>query len=259
MKRIFTYGCSFTSWRWPTWPHILQHALPDYQVNDRAFEGKGNIAILHDLLEDDLKHKFTEDDIILIVWTGWTREDRFHDGVWLCDGNIHTGDTHSKEFIENYWSMSNDIMKNTSAIVMANRLFNINHQAHAFDYDDLTSNPAQFRFYEKQKISVDYDFSHLIDALPEKLLFNTMGTQFDNKTWDKHPDILSQLQHATEIMQSINMQVPQETIEFFEQQQQKVITELTNTNGPNQDWNEFRRVFADLFPECTPRFRRKQQ
>lgn len=89
----------------------------------------------------DLHYKFTQDDIICVVWSSWSRLDMIskiathEDDVrphWCQFGNVHSATQDSEElqyYAENLWSLENDIVKNITAIHTANRAFNIDFQA----------------------------------------------------------------------------------------------------------------------------------
>lgn len=86
-KRLFTFGCSFTKYVWPTWANIVasELAIPFWNY---AEGGAGNQYIFNMIMQADALHKFTEDDAIMICWSGVTREDRCIDSEWQLYGNI---------------------------------------------------------------------------------------------------------------------------------------------------------------------------
>lgn len=86
-QRLFTFGCSFTNYIWPTWANIVasELAIPFWNY---AQGGAGNQYIFNMIMQADALHKFTEDDAIMICWSGVTREDRCIDGKWQLYGNI---------------------------------------------------------------------------------------------------------------------------------------------------------------------------
>ena len=105
MKRIFTFGCSFTSFSWPTWADIL---IEDYK--NKGFEGynygrcgAGNQYIFVKLMEANIKYKFTKDDLILVCWTTMQREDRFVNNGWITPGSIYSQNIYTNDFV-NAWA-----------------------------------------------------------------------------------------------------------------------------------------------------------
>jgi hypothetical protein len=90
----------------------------------------GNEHVLQAMVAADLKHTFTDDDIICVLWTSWTREDRiWENNCWGKNGNIITADDDRFKNFMKFFSLENYIMKNITAIRTANRAYNINYQS----------------------------------------------------------------------------------------------------------------------------------
>ena len=70
-KRLFTFGCSFTSWRWPTWNDYIGLNFDEYYSLGCA--GADNKNILYRFLQADKKYKFTSDDCVMIMFTSFNR------------------------------------------------------------------------------------------------------------------------------------------------------------------------------------------
>ena len=185
--RIFIFGCSFTKYKWPTWADMVTYANFSTPVYNWGKEGIGNVAIMHKMLECDLTHQFTNRDLILVQWSTWTREDRFTT-TWGDGGSVFNNPRFDKHFIDKHWHWNNDIVKNSTSIISANRMFNIGFQ---------------FTFYDYQA-SPDFGYQ-ATDHLPdwEKLYRNNLpkiskfpfhaNSNFDNKCHDGHGDIKSHL------------------------------------------------------------------
>lgn len=105
MKRLFTFGCSYTSWTWPTWADILIHEYKQRGIEGYNFGrcGAGNQYIFIKLMEADRKYKFTEEDTVIVEWTTMQREDRFANERWYTPGNIYSQNIYTEEFI-NKWA-----------------------------------------------------------------------------------------------------------------------------------------------------------
>jgi hypothetical protein len=101
-KRLFTFGCSYTKYDWPTWVDFIS-------INfDRTYNygksGAGNYYIYSKLIEANHNHKFNKDDHILIMFTSVVRHDILCDnGDWILSGNIYNSNFYDKRFIEKYW------------------------------------------------------------------------------------------------------------------------------------------------------------
>jgi hypothetical protein len=91
MRRLFTFGCSYTSWYWPTWADLLGRSY-DYSEN-WAVRGLGNRAIVERLSECLLKNKVTKDDTVIVQWTDFHRYDTHYPGInqrsnWRSGGSL---------------------------------------------------------------------------------------------------------------------------------------------------------------------------
>lgn len=100
MKRLFTYGCSFTGYVWPTWADILGR---DYEVFENyGRTGAGNQYIFNALVETHLRRQLTDKDTVAIMWTNVSREDRYVDREWITPGNIYSQDRYPAEFVKDF-------------------------------------------------------------------------------------------------------------------------------------------------------------
>lgn len=84
MSRVFAFGCSFTQYYYPTWADIIGHGKEYYNC---ARIGSGNQLIANRIVDAHTQMAFTEDDIILIMWSNFFRDDYYVDG-WQTKGNI---------------------------------------------------------------------------------------------------------------------------------------------------------------------------
>ena len=211
-RRLFTFGCSYTEYYWETWADIIGRDLgiPYYNY---GLSGCGNSLIAHRMLEADIEHGLSSDDLILVNWTSWWREDRVNPReYWLVRGHIFNNPHYSGEFIKRYWNTYNDTAKNAGAIISSNRAFPIVFQSHMTDYeiDD---------YADALK-----SFSTLVSALPEKHLFDVSNnSKFGGTSADAHPDILCHLNHAIKIYDYCGLTMSEETVEWCNARQEELI------------------------------------
>lgn len=83
-KRLFTFGCSFTQYIWPTWADILGRQFEYFE--NWGLAGAGNLYIFNSIIEANQRHTFTSDDTIVIMWSGLTRVDYYHTNSWAPQG-----------------------------------------------------------------------------------------------------------------------------------------------------------------------------
>jgi|Laugresbdmm110sn_1035088.scaffolds.fasta_scaffold03116_2 hypothetical protein len=98
-KRFFAYGCSYTTYAWPTWADLLGRQYLEYFNYGQP--GAGNQFIFNAVMESDERHKITKDDLVIVQWSGPSREDRYKDNKWLTQGgvaNYYTGPEMTKFF-----------------------------------------------------------------------------------------------------------------------------------------------------------------
>jgi hypothetical protein len=90
MKRLFTFGCSFTKYHYPTWANFLSVDF-DYFEN-WGKSGIGNKAITERIVECHVKNKFTKDDTVIVQWSSHLRYDYslldFLNNGWQINGGI---------------------------------------------------------------------------------------------------------------------------------------------------------------------------
>lgn len=226
IDRIFTFGCSSTNYIWPTWANIISYDL-NCPTQNWGVSGMGNEGIFCRMLECDLINKFTERDLILVLWSSWTREDRFIDDRWQSYGDVHVHN-HSffdEKFIKKYWSMSNDIIKNSTYILSANRMYDIKFQGHTspFYYKNMDLDPT-----EKRIINL-YD-----QHLPQENIF---GPEYKNDPdfslimEDPHPSIMSHLSYVKNVVyKNLGLSLKSST-EFVVDKIQKEIIQLKRTRS----------------------------
>lgn len=187
-KRIFVFGCSWTNYQWPTWADIIRYST-DIPVENWGASGIGNVGIMHRMIECDLVNHFNEDDLIIVQWTSWTREDRVIQGDnWLTTGNVFNNRHYDKKFIEKYWSWDNDVVKNAGAIIAANKMFNISYQFNMLPYKEKETSD-ELRTARLGKLARLFE-SNIpdIDVFP-----NEQNTFFNGNSTDAHPDIKTHL------------------------------------------------------------------
>lgn len=95
MSRLFTFGCSFTNYRWTTWADIIAHKF-DHHYN-WAQSGAGNQFIFNSVMEADQRHRFGQGDTVLICWTSLLREDRYTER-WQTLGNVLDNAMYTKDY-----------------------------------------------------------------------------------------------------------------------------------------------------------------
>jgi hypothetical protein len=76
MRRLFTFGCSYTSYSWPTWSNLISVDFEEY--HNWALSGLGNRAIAERISEANVRYQFTSDDVVIVQWSSHLRNDFWH-------------------------------------------------------------------------------------------------------------------------------------------------------------------------------------
>jgi hypothetical protein len=100
MKRLFTFGCSFTKNNYPTWADILGKEFAYFE--NWGKQGAGNLYIFSSLNECLIKNKLTSDDLVIIMWSSVCREDRYVENKWLTPGDIFLQDLYDRAFVKKF-------------------------------------------------------------------------------------------------------------------------------------------------------------
>ena len=149
-KRFFAFGCSFTKYKWPTWADILGKSFKER--HNYGYEGVGNFYIFKTIMEAITAHKINGDDLVIVQWSGLTREDRYIKGKWMCNGNIFTSKIYDKNFLENYTDVEHFIFRDITLIAAAYELlektkckFIFTSMSPIFEYENKENNTIQFQ------------------------------------------------------------------------------------------------------------------
>jgi hypothetical protein len=195
--KIFAYGCSFTSYNWPSYADVLGL---QYEVYNRGASGSGNERIFY-MLMDDIRHKnIKQDDIVITQWSG---VDRFNylksNKQWIGDGNIllpHNKWIFSK--IKKWYNPKYEYTKSINLILAARALINDIGCKHI----EMSLNPIEpvdSKFLENDLQNTypgDYSF--------EEFSWKTFS---DAEYVDKHPTVLQHYDIAKRITKSLGIQL----------------------------------------------------
>lgn len=100
MKKFLAFGCSFTSYIWPTWADIIAQDFDSYE--NWGSIGGGNQFIFNSIVEALVRGHIKENDTVGIMWTNVSREDRYVDHEWITPGNIYTQEIYDKKFVTKF-------------------------------------------------------------------------------------------------------------------------------------------------------------
>ena len=161
--------------------------------------GLGNIAIQTLILEADIKFKFNSDDIILINWSGWNRNDFYrttvnhtgkYDGWTSGSGSVlHLHPPYKSHFLERYWTLENDYIKNSTAMIYTHKSYGKNIKINGSITDVFGFERKQVdASSDKIKEIIDYYGPHISECIVWDKMYYKCGY-----IKDSHPDILEHM------------------------------------------------------------------
>jgi hypothetical protein len=115
MSRLFTFGCSFTNYRWSTWADCL---APEFDYFENwGQSGGGNQFIFNSVMEADQRHRFGADDTVIVCWTSIDREDRYVDRRWHTPGNAYFAtNVYNPEYLKTHIDERGYLIRDLAAI-----------------------------------------------------------------------------------------------------------------------------------------------
>ena len=113
MSRLFTFGCSFTNYRWSTWADCLAPEFDEFYNWGQS--GGGNHFIFNSVMEADQRHKFGAGDTVIVCWTDINREDRYN-GSWKTFGNIYHNRLYNAEFVHQELGERGNLIRDLACI-----------------------------------------------------------------------------------------------------------------------------------------------
>ena len=125
MRRLFTFGCSFTYFYWPTHADLLGEQFDE--LHNWGLSGLGNRAICERLSECVMHNQFTDDDVIIVQWTDFHRYDWHNPNSfgefcnWRTGGNIWSKPVEI-EWIKDTWDEFSYTLHSMNFIHLGNQL-----------------------------------------------------------------------------------------------------------------------------------------
>lgn len=216
--RIFTFGCSYTKYYWPTWADILRYNYGADVVYNYAHSGAGIGQIMYNIQMADTKHNFNPDtDKIVIQWTQFGREDRYIKEKWSAGGGLPNA-TFDTEWVRKYHDFEFDFICSITMIKTINAAYSnlIKYQYHwnlpeGFHNQTVLTSPLQKKLVELYRD----DFPALFDVYSQH-------EEYPN-TRDGHPTVGAHLKKSKQVVEQLG-------IEPLSQKTEKTFIELDQWN-----------------------------
>lgn len=207
-KRLFTFGCSFTNYRFPTWAHILSKSMPeDCEFHNLGRGSGGNLFIANRVTEANRRFKFCETDLVVILWSTLCREDRFVGNNWVLAGNIFTQGYYDDNFVRKFSDPVGYLIRDLSLMDMTKTYL----EALPCDNYMMLSVPVTHQVFETTELTTDIlnTYSDLIDSFPATLFETEMQNKWtddveyvnneDKMQIDYHPTPMNYYNYLTQL------------------------------------------------------------
>jgi len=256
-KRIFAFGCSFTSYIFPTWADLIHKSMnPDTEFYNFGKSGGGNVFIANRITEANRKYKFTETDLVVVMWSTTARIDFYktEKSKWITPGNIYSQGELSESTVRELEDLNWILMRDLSVIDLTTTYLNslpsdsIKFMAVPYDYDiqqqNLETEPITHSIIET------YD-SCLRNEYPNISLYEFMNFNWSDKIryyHPAHPEIKQFIDyHPTPVdyanyLITCNVPISKEAIDYAQDSLNKML--VKDITHPK---------IVNMFPDCDKR------
>lgn len=177
VKRFFSFGCSFTSHVYPTWADVLSSEMPKATFYNFGQTGAGNILISSRVTEANHKFQFTEEDLVIVMFSTFYREDRYVKDGWIAKGNIYNNCIYGDDFVKNFADPIGYLIRDFSLIeLITTYLKTLPCQSKVLIscniLEDLEMGERFFKSDQNSKVTINTvieTYSKLISSLPKSL------------------------------------------------------------------------------------------
>jgi hypothetical protein len=190
-QRLFAFGCSYTQYAWATWPEIVAYDLQIPMYN-AARAGAGNQFIANLLSQANQLYKFNPDDLVMISWSGFLREDRWIRDSWRVHGDFnqipsvfqYPESVMSDKFIEDFSDPTGYYVRDFATVALVkDMLESCGCQHHMFSIYDI---PFVYDSENTEFSNKAHTLSRMMD-LYQGVMSGILGS-FDSVLWnsDQH-------------------------------------------------------------------------
>lgn len=171
-KRLFTFGCSFTQYIWPTWADLIGQKFAFYENWGKG--AAGNLYIFNAIVECIKTNQLKLDDTVIIMWSSVNREDRYINNKWQCSGNIHVSNMFGSEFTKKFVDEKGNLIRDLAFVSAAHKILEKHGIEHYFlSAFDLTNDYLHKDIKGIEKVVKLYQSDlDLINPSVKKIIFN---------------------------------------------------------------------------------------
>ena len=212
MNRLFTFGCSYTSYSWSTWADILGQSAQEFQ--NWGMLGTGNQFIFNSVHECHQRNQLQPGDTVIVCWTNVMRDDRYTND-WNTLGNIYTQPLYDPAWVRKWITERGCLVRDLAAIAGVKLLLESSGVDWRFlsmvpvdQSDQYTSrkNPNQdlLNLYQTAIADIKLSFWRVLEGRP-RLKFDLHPSPTD------HLYYLNQVLPEFTVSESTRLQISQET------------------------------------------------
>ena len=183
-KRLFTFGCSFTNYKWATWANILAYEL-GCEFYNFGKSGAGNAFIANQITQANRHFEFTKDDLIVVCWTNISREDRYtYRNGWITPGNIYSQQEYDNKFIKQWANETHFALRDYAYIDLIDSYLSSKTNYHFISMCDITRHINQWEDAVLRNKNLQLD--NLIKAYKPSL--DKIAVNFYDALWQGNMD-----------------------------------------------------------------------
>jgi hypothetical protein len=212
VNRLFTFGCSYTSYAWSTWADILGQSAQEFQ--NWGMLGTGNQFIFNSVHECHQRNRLQPGDTVIVCWTNTMRDDRYTH-VWNTLGNIYTQPLYDPAWVRKWITERGCLLRDLAAVAGVRLLLESTGVSWRFlsmvpidQVDQYTSqrNPSQdlLDLYQDVVVDIKPSYWQVLEGRP-KLKFDLHPSPED------HLYYLDQVLPEFVIADATRLQIAQET------------------------------------------------
>jgi hypothetical protein len=112
---------------WPTWADVVSQEMPNAEFFNLGKSGAGNLLISSRIAEANNRFKFTDTDLVMVMFSTYCREDRWVDqglhpfNGWVSCGNIYNNDIYPKDWVKKFADEKGYMIRDASLIDMSTK------------------------------------------------------------------------------------------------------------------------------------------
>ena len=208
-KRAFLFGCSFTTYYWPTWADLIKQEISDTYVYAKV--GAGNVYIYQAIVEAVLKHDIAEGDLVMVMLSNVTREDRYTKSEgWITPGNLFHQNTYDQAFMKKFFCEKGYLMRDLSLIKGMESVLEITKS----DYHFMSIVPMNSLSSNEIKMSGVDEVLSLYSTVLDKIKPSVLDIVF-NGDWNTRTNRPKYYTHWASGLYTDNHPTPDEHLEYI--------------------------------------------